>query len=510
VYFGKPLADLGPAECALLAGIVRAPNGLAPRRHGKAAVARRDRVLHAMERQGWLAPEEAAAARATPLVLAPPRGRPVAALYVAAEVGRALARLLPEDEAEAPGLSVFTGVDADLQREAERAVRRGVARLEGKRPAKDRLQAALVSLDVATGRVRALVGGRDYATSQLDRAVGARRQPGSAFKPIVYLAALDPARRTSGPALTVASLVEDTPLAVRVGNATWRPADYDGTFLGTLSVEEALADSRNVAAVRVALDVGIDAVAAAAADLGIAGPLPRVPALALGVGETSLLDLTAAYGVLAASGVRRPPVLVEGVVAPGGETLYTAPASETPVVSAGVAYLVTHLLQAVVDRGTGRPARDAGLRGPAAGKTGTTDGTRDAWFVGYTPRLVAGVWVGRDGGQPAGYTGAQAALPIWTDFMRAAGASGADAFPVPDDVVWREVDPATGELAGPGCPQAGRQPFLSGTEPTVACRLHRPAFTAVGAGIGRAMREGGHAVGSGGRRVLDWFGRVFR
>jgi penicillin-binding protein 1B len=512
VYFGKPLADLDAAECALLAGIVRAPNGLAPRRHAAAARARRDRVLTAMERDGALDAATAAAARATPLALAPPRARSVGALYVAAEVGRQLARLLPEDEAEAPGLAVFTGVDGDAQREAERAVRRGVARLEGRRPpARDRLQAALVALDVPTGRIRALVGGRDYATSQLDRAVAARRQPGSAFKPVVYMAALDPARRASGPPLTVASLVADTPLALRVGKVTWRPENYDRTFLGLLSVEDALADSRNAATVRVALDVGIDAVAGAAADLGLGGPLPRVPALALGAAETSLLELTSAYEVFAAGGVRRAPVLVEGVVAPNGETLYAAPRGEARVVASGVAYLVTHLLEAVVDHGTGRPARDAGLRGPAAGKTGTTDDTRDAWFVGYTPSVVAGVWVGRDAGGATGFTGAQAALPIWTEFVRAVSpADGADAFAVPDDVVWRDVDPASGELAGPGCPATRRAPFLTGTEPRVPCHLHRPALTAVGDRIEDAVRHGGQAVGSGGRRLLGWFGRLFR
>src|SRR5207249_9061176 len=182
--------------------------------------------------------------------------------------------------------------------------------------------------------------------------------------------------------------------SVRVGAHVWEPVNYDGTFAGTIPLEDALAESRNAATVRVALDVGIDAVARAAAGLGIASPLPRVPALALGVAETSLLELTAAYGVFASGGVRRPPRLVVAVTSADGETLYAAPPEEERVLDPGVAYLVTHLLEGVIDRGTGRSARAAGLSGAAAGKTGTTDDTRDAWFIGFTPEVVAGVWVG--------------------------------------------------------------------------------------------------------------------
>ncbi|HUE31139.1 MAG TPA: hypothetical protein VMR79_09690, partial [Verrucomicrobiae bacterium] len=184
---------------------------------------------------------------------------------------------------------------------------------------------------------------------------------------------------------------------------------------------------------------------------------------------------------------------------------------EERVLDPGVAYLVTHLLEGVIDRGTGRPARAAGLTGSAAGKTGTTDDTRDAWFVGFTPEVVAGVWVGLDGGGPTGLTGAQGALPIWTDFVRAtSGEASEQDFPVPDDIVWREVDPASGELATAGCPESRHEPFLVGTEPTEPCRLHRAGWAAVGEEIGGAVRGGGRALGSTGRRLSDWFRRLFR
>ena len=511
VYFGKPLGDLDPAECALLAGIIRSPNGLSPRRHPRAALARRNRVLELMVRGALLERSAGAEAMAEPVKLAPPLARPVAALYVAAEVARELPRLLPRDVAEAPGLDVFTSIDADAQREAERATRHGLAALERGRRRRAPLEAALVALDPPTGRVRALVGGRDYGSSPLDRAVRSHRQPGSAFKPFVYVAALDPARRGAAEPRTVVSPVEDTPLSVRVGAREWQPANYDGTFAGTLPLEDALAESRNAATVRVALDVGVDAVARAAVDLGIAGPLPRVPALALGVAETSLLELTAAYGVFASGGVRRPPTLVVAVASADGETLYAAPPEEEHVIDPGVAYLVTHLLEGVVDRGTGRPAREAGLTGSAAGKTGTTDDTRDAWFVGFTPEVVAGVWVGLDGGGPTGLTGAQGALPIWTDFVRATSGEASERdFPVPDDIVWRDVDPESGQLATAGCPITRREPFLAGTEPQEPCPLHREAWTAVGEEIGGAVRGGGRAIGSTGRRLGEWFRRLFR
>ena len=510
VYFGKPLGELAPAECALLAGIIRSPNGLSPRRHAGLAAARRNQVIEAMIEHGLIDRDAGTQAIAAPLKLAAPSARPVAALYVAAEVARELPKILPADVAEAPGLAVFTSIDADAQREAERATRRGLAALERGRRRKEPLQAALVALDPQTGRVRALVGGRDYGSSPLDRAIHARRQPGSAFKPFVYLAALDPARHDGGRAFTVVSPVEDTPVSVRVGATVWRPANYDGTFAGTIPLEDAIAGSRNAATVRVALDVGVDAVARAAADLGISADLPRVPALALGVAETSLLELTAAYAVFADGGLRRPPRLVTGVVSSSDEVLYAAPLAEERVLSPEVAYLMTHILQGVVDGGTGYPARQAGLTGPAAGKTGTTDDTRDAWFVGYTPDVVAGVWVGLDGGGATGFTGAQGALPIWTDFVRALGpGSGAPDFTVPDGIVWRDVDPQSGGLATPECPSKRHEPFLAGTEPRVPCALHRPVWTALGDEVGGAVRGGGRAIGSTGRRLRDWFGRLF-
>src|SRR5579862_5002863 len=271
VYFGKPLSELDVGECALLAGIIRSPNGLSPRRHADAAVARRNQVLQAMAEEGLVDAAAAREAATKPLRLAPPSVRPVAALYAAAEVTRELPKLVPSEIAEAPGVTVFTSIDADMQREAERATRRGVAALERGRRRREPLQVALVALEPQTGRIQALVGGRDYGSSPLDRALHAQRQPGSAFKPFVYLTALDP-DRTNAPPLTVVTQVDDVPISVRTGGAVWRPVNYDGTFAGRIPIEDALAESRNAATVRIALEVGIDAVAQTAARVGIASP----------------------------------------------------------------------------------------------------------------------------------------------------------------------------------------------------------------------------------------------
>jgi len=506
VHFGKPLRELDVAECATLAGMIRSPNRLAPRQHPGEARVRRDRVLDLMVEGRFLDVEQAARAKAQPVAPAPAGARPVGALYVADQVQRDLRRLLPSDVARSPGLLVYTGVDADTQHDAERAVRDGLAALAKRRGAKaPPLEGALVALDPVSGRIRALVGGRDYRASQLDRVAHTRRQPGSTFKPFVYLTALDP-RRGGDAVRTLASFLDDDPITLRAGRQLWTPANYDKTYHGSVSLPDALAHSLNAATVRLALDVGIAPIARTAQDLGLSGPLPIVPSLALGAGETSLLELTAAYGVIAAGGVKRPPTLVVAVTSADGELLYVAPTESEQVIAPGVAYLVTELLERVVDEGTAAGARRAGLRGAFAGKTGTTDDTRDAWFVGFSPDLVAGVWVGRDEGGKTGLTGATGALPIWTEFMRSVQRRYLDrTFYVPPDIVWRDVDPQTGELVTAYCPTRRRLPFLQGTEPVIGCTLHG------GATIARrepARREEPSREGGGGLR--GFFRRLFR
>jgi 1A family penicillin-binding protein len=474
VHLGKPLRTLDTADCALLAGMIQSPNKLAPRRHPEAARARRDQVLALMADAGFLTPDETRAALASSVAPAPARARPVGALYVADRVRHELETLLPHDVATSPGLTVYTSVDLDTQHDAEEVVQQGLARLERAhaRLAAGSLQAALLALDPSSGRIRALVGGRDYRSSQLDRVARMRRQPGSTFKPFVYLTALDPERSQTVGLRTVASLVEDAPFRMQVGPKLWTPVNWDGQYHGSVTLADALAGSMNTATVRLALTVGLDSVIRTAKDFGIAKSFPRVPAIALGSVETSLLDLTTAYGAIADGGLLHPARAVVAVSGPDGALLYADDVVPRRVTSPDVAYLVTDLLRGVIDRGTGHAVRSR-IRGPVAGKTGTTNGTRDAWFVGFTPDLVAGVWVGRDDGARIGLGGSRAALPIWSAFMeRVARRWVSRDFPVPPGIVWATIDPSSGELATPQCPEQRRMPFLRATEPRRFCTLH--------------------------------------
>jgi len=317
------------------------------------------------------------------------------------------------------------------------------------------------------------------------------------------MTALDPSR--SGNATrTLASFLDDDPVSLRSGGKLWTPANYDGTYHGSVTLPDALARSLNAATVRLALDVGIPPIMQTAKDVGFAGPLPAVPSLALGAGDTTLLELTAAYGVIAAGGVKRPPTLVVAVTSADGELLYVAPSESQQVVAPGVAYLVTKLLERVIDEGTGAGARRAGLVGTFAGKTGTTDDTRDAWFVGFSPDIVAGVWVGRDEGGKTGLTGATGALPIWTEFMSSVQRRYLDRpFYAPPDIVWRDVDPESGGLATAYCPNRQRLPFLREQLPSSTCSLHGGATLAQREGP--AEREEPRGGG-----IRGFFRRLFR
>jgi membrane peptidoglycan carboxypeptidase len=269
---------------------------------------------------------------------------------------------------------------------------------------------------------------------------------------------------------------------VRQGERLWQPANYDDTYHGRVSLADALAKSMNTATVRIALGVGVQRVVDTVRALGITTPMPVVPSLALGTAEVSLLELSAAYAVLPAGGVYHRPRVIMGVSSADGEVLYTDATTAERVLDPGVAYLGTYLLEQVIERGTGHGARLAGVRGAAAGKTGTTDDARDAWFVGFTPDLATGVWVGRDDAKPTGLSGSVAALPIWSHFVRTVSARfAARDFPVPANVVWFDVDPATGLLATPSCPARRAMPFLRGIAPSRLCdqhdRLAAPART---------------------------------
>ena len=465
--FGKAVAELELAEAALLAGMIQAPNALDPFAHPAAARERRGLVLGRMFETGRIDAASRAAADAANLprrahALARPRS--AAALVHAAAQLRALPSV--EDPAGA-GLRVRTTIEAPLQRSAERAVATGLADLERKHRrlrSGEPVQAALVAIDPRGGDVLAWVGSRDPARAPFDRAAHAARQPGSVFKPVVALAAL----RGVEP-FTLATLLEDAPLEIATDEGNWRPANLDRRFRGVVSLREALVHSRNVPFVRLALETGLVPVADTARRLGFSGPLRPVPSLALGAFEVTPVEVARAYGVLAAGGHRAAPRFLERVER-DGQTLYSAPARHgVRAVSEVDAWLVTSALREAVDRGTARGLRAHGVRGPIAGKTGTSNRNRDAWFVAYTPALVTVVWVGFDDGRPMGAGGADLALPISARFLQRAGTRLAAPLPEPAGIERVAVHAPSGLRAGADC-EGTEEVFRAGTAPVAACR----------------------------------------
>ncbi len=448
-YFGKDPRDLRLHEVALLAGLIRAPNAYSPFQSPERALERRNTVLRLLLEAGEIDGAGYREAKQSPLGVLPAIGEPSEASYFVDLVKAELAGRFPAPLLASEGLEIFTSLDPLLQEQASRAVAEGLGRIEHDHPrlrreqVAERVQAALVALRPYSGEIRALVGGRSYQTSQFGRATHARRQPGSAFKPIVYLAAL----LATGPAhVTPTTLVDDSPFAwLYDDERTWMPENDGGHYFGPVTVRTALERSLNAATARVAQGVGLPAIVALARNLGWSTPLPELPSVILGSAETTPLELASIYAVIAAGGTRAEPHAVRRVESRDGQLVSGEMPSLRPVLPAAEAYVLTHLLEGVLDRGTARAARAAGFTRPAAGKTGTSNDYRDAWFVGFTPDLVTAVWVGFDQRAELGLTGARAALPIWTDFM--GGATAADPprdFPTPPGVTLVLIDRESG------------------------------------------------------------------
>jgi penicillin-binding protein 1B len=474
-YFGKEVHQLSVAEAALLAGMTRAPNLYSPAANPARARERRNVVLTQMRALGMLSEADLHGAQTQPVATKPAPAQ--FAAYFTDYLRREMEELGAGDVGDSPGARVYASLDVNLQRFAEAAVARGLDRLESRWPRLrrangDRLQAALIALDPSTGQIKALVGGRDYQASQFNRAVFARRQPGSAFKPFVYLAALSPERQRE--VFTAASMVDDVPITLQVGRDTWSPHNYDDRYEGLVTVRRALERSLNSATVRVASVIGYPAIIDVARSVGIESPLAPVPAMALGAFEVTPIELARAYMPFANGGVRPrgPMALVAAYEGDGEAVSLDRPESDRPI-TAAEAYLLTSLLEGVVNNGTAAAARNLGVSGAIAGKTGTTNDGRDAWFVGYSPTLIALVWVGFDSNEPHGLSGADGALPIWADFMKQAldVSPPRQAFPVPEGITFAEVDVTNGRLATRYCPAVARETFITGTTPS-PCQEH--------------------------------------
>ncbi|HYN86649.1 MAG TPA: PBP1A family penicillin-binding protein [Pyrinomonadaceae bacterium] len=466
VFFGKELKDLTLAESATVAGMIQSPARYAPDRHPERARARRNTVIDAMLRDGVVAREQAEAASNAPVETVPAEGAHATAPYFIDYVNRA-----SEASDDSNELRVYTTIDLDLQGAAERAVDQQLERLEKIYKGKRRPQAALVAMDPRNGHVLAMVGGASYADSQLNRATDARRQPGSVFKPLVYAAAVEGG-------LSPVSLSTDAPREFTYDfRSKYRPANYGGGYSGRdVTLRTGLVRSLNVVTVDVAMRTGLPNVAALAERMGLPRP-EAYPSLALGTTEATPLEVAAAYAAFANGGTLVRPTAVartEGAHDSGDALPHLSAARQ--VVKPSTAYIITDMLSSVVTEGTGRAARGA-LGGVAfAGKTGTS---RDGWFAGYTPNLVCVVWIGFDGGEQLGLTGADSALPAWVDFMREAVSLrpelGGERFARPASVASVEIDAETGLLAGPDCPHRERVALTPALVPTSSCFAHDAA-----------------------------------
>ena len=494
-YFGKDVRQLTLPEAAFLAGIVRGPNLYSPYRNAERATERRNRILDAMVRIGAISPEQRDAAAEAPLGVVPPHVETGDAPYFVDLVREELLSRYPEKELVTRGYRVYTTLDLNLQRAAEQAVRKGMQLVDeqlAKRKRKQpwpQAQAALVAMDPHTGDIKALVGGRFYGASQLNRAV-ALRQPGSVFKPFVYASAFSSALDGYSPVITPVTVVDDSPTTFLYEGGVYEPSNYQQKFHGRVTARKALALSLNVSTVKIGEMIGFDRIARLARQAGLKTP-QATPSVALGSYEVSPLDITQAYTIFANKGVRVNPIMVRLVKSDNGEVIQRGRSLQQEVLDPRVAYLMTQLLQGVVQSGTGAGVRARGFRAPVAGKTGTS---RDGWFAGYTSNLLCIVWVGFDNNQGLPLSGSRSALPIWTEFMKRAASlpqyQEMTAFREPPGLTWREVDPVSGELATAYCPQRRPEIFIADTQPTEACSLHtlqrvsRPAFLSNPFGIG--------------------------
>jgi len=479
IYFRKDVSNLTLPESALLAGMIQSPNPYNPFRHEKRATERRNEVIRAMQGAGFIDTATMEESLQAPLLVEAPGVDTADAPYFVDLVRQQLAQRYDPKDLTTQNLSIFTSLDLHLQGLAQEALERGLARVQEaiKKRTTLPVQGSLIAIEPASGKVVALVGGRSYGRSQYNRVTQARRQPGSTFKPFVYLAAFEATfDDPSLPPITPATVVEDAPSVFFYEDKEYIPTNYEDEYHGLVTLRRALAMSMNVATVKVAEMVGYPRVAEVwSKKMGIGAPIQPYPALALGSFEATPFELATAYNVLANDGLRVEPVTLLRVADERGRVLeqHRAAVPER-VVRQESAFLVVDMLRSVLNEGTAAGARGMGFTADAAGKTGTTNDYRDAWFAGFTPDILCVVWVGFDDNTPVGLSGTRAALPIWVDFMKAAlGGLKPTPFPAPPEgIVFVDIDKETGLLAGPGCPKTRTEAFVAGTEPREPCGAH--------------------------------------
>ena len=485
-FFNKDVSDLTLNECALLIALPKSPESYSPYKYPQRAVMRRNIALKEMLKDHIITEAEYNQTVNEPLTIVEHKSEKIVGEYFMEEIRRHLEMKYGGEFLYRSGANIYTTLNYRIQKVAEQTLEKHLASMEKEfhfNNPKSKVdsvgfddslnvtpyvQGAVVVMDQHTGEVKALVGGRDFSQSKFNRATQARRQTGSAFKVFVFAAAID-----NG--FTPADVVLDLPIVLEVPgqDSIYRPSNYDHRFLGPITIRKALALSRNLVAIRLIRTIGPDLVVRYAHALGIRAPLLPVVSLALGSCTVSLLELTDAFGTIADLGEHYQPIFIRRITDKDGTVIERNESVSERKLSSQVSYIMINMMKAVVDNGTGIEARKY-YKGPAAGKTGTTDNYSDAWFVGFTPEYTAGVWVGFDDNQRIyrGATGGVVVAPIWGDMMKQIDTLAYADFPIPDNLVWRKICQKTGLLATEYCPNPKDEVFIAGTEPKENCDLH--------------------------------------
>ena len=476
LFFGKDVSNLTLAEAATIAGVFQSPSALSPFNNPARCKERRNVVLQSMVDAGYIPQETADRAEREPLVVVQ-RALEAEAPHFVDYVDQTLDEQYPGlTTTTTQAVNVYTTLDLHLQRLAQDAVRDGLVQVDSllARRKRGKAEAALIALDPRTGEILAFVGGRSYNQSQYNRAILSRRQPGSVFKPFVFLTAFEQAVKDGRTDVTPASITNDEQETFQFDEQEWTPENYEHEYDGPITFRRALAHSRNLGTIHVAQAAGYGHVADLWKSLGIGAPPKPYPSIALGVFEATPYEIATAYTIFPNGGSIRPLKHILRITSGGKDVTKKTASDPKRIARPDTTFLVTNMMRSVLNEGTAASARSMGFTLDAAGKTGTTNDLRDAWFAGFTPELLTVVWVGFDDNQPVGLSGARAALPIWTQFMKSALAGRASVpFAVPDGITFVNIDADTGKLATQTCPKVINESFITGTEPTQLCELHR-------------------------------------
>jgi penicillin-binding protein 1B len=471
LYFKKDARHLTIPEAAMIAGLIQAPSRYDPYKHPEKAKLRRNSVLMAMNEVGVLTPEKLEQYADSSLKVKEPDARLNRAPYFLTYVKKQLRDQFSKRALHQSDYSIISTLDYDMQIAAQEALSQGLARIDkirGRRGNRQ-VQGSLIAIEASTGKIRAFVGGRNFAGSQFDRLTQAQRQPGSSFKPFVYAAALESAFESQDRFFTTSSLVADEPWSMQIDKAVWQPRNYNGGYNGVVSLRTALSKSMNIATAKVGEQIGFHKIHRLALNMGFNNVKPY-PSITLGAFEVSPFQLIRAYTAFANGGKVVELQAISRVTDTTGDVVRKREFEQTQVLHPETAYLITDMLKTVMQSGTGASVQRWGIHRAMAGKTGTTNDQKDAWFVGYTPDFICLVWVGYDNNTPVRMTGAQAALPIWAQFMKSIESRIPNReFPRPAGVIERMIDPYTGKLASYSCPNAVRELFIKGTEPLREC-----------------------------------------